>query len=432
MSIHITDKTKCCGCEACVQVCAHKAIIMQEDNEGFRYPVVDPSQCVECGLCEKVCQYNDMPPKHQGKKYAFGGYNNNPEVRFESTSGGAFSAIVEAYCDENYVIFGAKADGLRVYHTYIDDKKDLSAFRKSKYSQSEIGKSYKQVKAFLKEGKKVLFSGTPCQIAGLRNYLSNVNQDRLLTVEVICEGVPSPLYVRKWDNHLRKCYGCGIASIDYRYTGKALFQKGKWDFQQTDIELNKMGGGKLSSSKSGGKWDFEQVRIVLDDMKKTIIKDRWFNPFWSIWLNHLMSRPSCYKCPFTTSDRGADITLGDLWGVHLYCPELYGKNGGSSLVVCNTEKGKAVFKQAEKKMYGHELAFEDALRYQSPMRKCISENPDRDRFMEDLKGEMSFDEINKKWAKKPTLKLLWQKYVWGNRQKIFFWNLKNKLKINKA
>ena len=347
-----------------------------------------------------------MPSKHREEKYVFGGYNNNPEVRFESTSGGAFSAIVEAYCDDNYIIFGAKAEGLKVYHTYIENKQELSTFRKSKYSQSVIGKSYKQVKSFLKEGRKVLFSGTPCQIAGLINYLRNVNQDNLLTVEVICEGVPSPLYVRKWDKHLRSSYGSGITSIDYRYTGKALFQKGKWDFQQTKIDI--------------------------DDVKKTIIKDRWFTPFWSIWLNHLMSRPSCYKCPFTTSDRVADITLGDLWGVHLYCPELYGKNGGSSLVVCNTEKGKIVFKQAQGLLHGHELVFEDALRYQSPMRKCISENPDRDRFMEDLKGEMSFDEINKKWAKKPTLKLLWQKYVWGNRQKIFFWNLKNKLKINKA
>ena len=402
MSIKITDKTLCCGCEACVQVCAHNAITMQEDNEGFRYPVVDTELCVECGLCEKVCQYNDMPPKHTEKKYAFGGYHVNPEVRFESTSGGAFTAIVDAFCDENYVIFGAEARGIDVFHSYIEDKAELTKFRKSKYSQSAIGKSYKQVKAFLKEGKKVLYSGTPCQISGLRCYLRNVNQDNMLTVEVICEGVPSPLYVRKWDKHLKKCYGSGIANIDYRYTGKAFMQKGKWDFQQTDIDL--------------------------EARDKRIIIDRWFNPFWSIWLNHLMSRPSCYKCRFTTAERGADITLGDLWGVHLYCPELYGSNGGASLIVCNTEKGKAVMEKAQKYMFGHELAFEDALRYQSPMRKCISENPDRERFMLDLESEMTYKEINKKWGKRPTLKLLWQKYVWGNRQKVFFWELKNRKK----
>ena len=398
MSIKITDKALCCGCEACVQVCAHNAITMKEDNEGFRYPVVDTEQCVECGLCEKVCQYNDMPPKHAEKKYAFGGYHVNPEVRFESTSGGAFSAIVDAFCDENYIIVGAEARGMDVFHSYIEDKAGLAKFRKSKYTQSVIGKSYKQVKAFLKEGKKVLFSGTPCQIAGLRCYLRNVNQDNLLTVEVICEGVPSPLYVRKWNEHLKEQCGYEIGIIDYRYTGKALLQKGKWDFQQ--------------------------VKIVSNDRKKTYIKDRWFNPFWSIWLNHLMSRPSCYKCRFTTAERGADITLGDLWGVHLYCPELYGSNGGSSLIVCNTAKGKAVMEKAQKSMYGHELAFDDALRYQSPMRKCISENPDKERFMADLQSDMTYKAINKKWAKRPTFKLLWQKYVWGNRQKVFFWNLK--------
>ncbi len=402
MSIQITDKAKCCGCEACVQVCGHNAIKMSEDNEGFRYPVVNTASCIECGLCEKVCQYNEMPPKHKDDKYVFGGYHQDPDVRFESTSGGAFSAIVDAYCDKNYVIFGAEAEGLSVYHSYIFDKKELSKFRKSKYSQSIIGDSYKKVKIFLKEGKKVLYSGTPCQIAGLRCYLKNSNQDNLLTVEVICEGVPSPLYIRKWEKSIRERYGCGINSIDYRYTGKAIFQKGKWDFEQTNIVLSKK--------------------------KNPIIIDRWFNPFWSIWLNHLMSRPSCYKCQFTTSDRVADISLGDLWGVHLYCPELYGKNGGSSLIVCNTTKGKTVVEKAQQSMFGHELAFDDALRYQSPMRKSIAENPDREQFMANLQSDMSYEEINKKWAKKPTLRLLWQKYVWGNRQKVFFWELKNNKK----
>lgn len=182
--------------------------------------------------------------------------------------------------------------------------------------------------------------------------------------------------------------------------------------------------GGVNPWRPSGKWDFEQVNIELEDMKR-IIKDRWFNPFWSIWLNHLMSRPSCYKCRFTTAERGADITLGDLWGVHLYCPELYGSNGGSSLIVCNTEKGKAVFAKAQKKMYGHELAFEDALRYQSPMRKCISENPERDRFLEDLQSDMTYEAINKKWAKPSSLKLLIAKYVWGsNRQKVAWWYFK--------
>ena len=165
------------------------------------------------------------------------------------------------------------------------------------------------------------------------------------------------------------------------------------------------------------------MRIKLVDNKKEIIVDRWFNPFWSIWLQHLMSRPSCYECPFAKSERTADITLGDLWGVHLYCPELYGKNGGASVVFANSDKGKEIVMKAQEKMYGHELDVNDALKYQGPMRRHIDVNPSRSDFMKDLQSDLSFEEINTKWAKKPSLKLLWQKYVWGNRQKIWVWNL---------
>ena len=190
------EKSQCFGCEACVQVCAKSAMAVVEDEDGFRYPVIDSDRCVDCGLCRSVCPYENMPFRYGENKYVFGGYSLDEAVRFESTSGGAFSEIVNAYCDENYVIFGAEARGLEVFHSYITDKAELSRFRKSKYSQSIIGNSYKCAKRFLKEGKKVLFSGTPCQIAGLKSYLGNTNQDKLLTVEVICEGVPSPLYVR--------------------------------------------------------------------------------------------------------------------------------------------------------------------------------------------------------------------------------------------
>ena len=421
MFLDTGTKTECFGCEACQQVCPKQAIEMQEDAEGFRYPIIDDAKCVHCNLCRKVCPYVKMPEKHRENKYAFGGYTKDSKTRFESTSGGAFSAIVEAFCDKDYVIFGAEAKGLLVFHSYITDKSQLGKFRKSKYSQSIIGGNYKKVRKFLAEDKKVLFSGTPCQIAGLYAYLNSVNfheTNKLLTVEVVCEGVPSPLYVRKMDDALEAKYGARIESLDYRYTGKSFFGNGKWDFEAMKTVISRGG--------SSGKWDFQVMRVQLMN-KNVLIKDRWFNPFWSIWLNHLMSRPSCYECPFAEQGRTADITLGDLWGVHLYCPELYGKNGGSSLAVGNTEKGIEVLKAAEDYMYGHELKFEDALKYQSPMRKHIDDNPQRDAFMSDLESDMSYREINKKWSKKPSLKLLWQKYVWGNRQKIFFWNLKRKL-----
>lgn len=391
-------KKMCFGCEACVQICSRQAIVMKEDAEGFRYPVIDRNLCNDCGICKNICPSEDMPSKIHEKKYVFGGYHLEEPVRFDSTSGGAFSAIVEAYCDQNYVIFGAEAKGLEVSHCYIQNKNEIMRLRKSKYMQSRIGRSYMNVKYFLEKGRKVLFSGTPCQIAGLKKYLGDINQSQLLTIEVICEGVPSPLYMRRYEEFLEKKYGSKIKSVDYRSTGKSCLKNGKWDF--------------------------ERMKIVFMEGKHQLEKDRWFNPFWYLWLNHLMSRPACYVCPFAESNRVADISLGDLWGVHLYCPELYGKNGGSSLVVCNTDKGKKVFKKAEKYMYGHELPFSEAVKYQSPLRKTIDMNPNRAPFMEDLISGMSYKELNKKWAKKPSLRLLWEKYIWGNRQKLFLWNLR--------
>ena len=160
--------------------------------------------------------------------------------------------MVEAYCDEDYVIFGAEAKGLLVFHSYITDKQELHKFRKSKYSQSIIGGSYKKAKKFLAEGKKVLFSGTPCQIAGLYAYLNAVNFhsiENLLTVEVVCEGVPSPLYVRKMDDAMEAKYGSRIASLDYRYKGRSLFGHGKWDFQVMKSDISRGGTPGNGTSK---------------------------------------------------------------------------------------------------------------------------------------------------------------------------------------
>lgn len=342
----------------------------------------------------------------EGIEYAFGGFIQDEKIRFNSTSGGAFSAIVDTYCDENYVIFGAEAEGINVLHSYITDKTYLQKFRKSKYSQSEMGSSYKDAKDFLDTGKKVLFSGTPCQIAGLKKYLeiSKTDSFNLLTIEVVCEGVPSPLYIRKYEQSLEKKYGRKIESLDYRYKGESRF--------------------------NCGKWDFEAMKTKLYDNKKEIIVDRWFNPFWKIWIGHLMSRPSCNKCVFARPERTADITLGDLWGVHLFCPELYGNNKGASVIFANTDKGKDIVLKTQKKMFGHELKVEEALNYQSPMKKHIEPNENREDFMKDLMSDMTYEKIIEKWAEKPSFNLLFQKYMWGNRQKIFFWKLtKGKYKI---
>ena len=391
-------KSQCCGCGACAQVCARNAITMKEDDEGFTYPIVDAGLCVDCGQCRNVCQYVVPVGKNSVPQHAYGGHINDADVLNESTSGGAFSAITDVWCDENYVIFGAEADGLIIRHSFITDKSEIGKFRRSKYSQSAIGNSYRECKKFLNDGRKVLFSGTPCQIAGLKLFLKGKNYDNLLTVEVICEGVPSPLFVRALDTKINKEKKTSIKSLDYRY-------------------------------KDTNRWDYEAMRITYSSTDKStsgsIKCDRWFNPFWSIWLSHLMSRPSCYKCLYTTTNRVADISLGDLWGVHIYCPDLYNSNKGTSLIVSNTAKGDdAVKKAMQQNFTGRELDFSQALKYQGPMRKSIAENPKREDFMRDLRT-MDYDSLCKKWAKQPNLKLLISKYIYGtNRQKVWWWKVK--------
>lgn len=408
LSFLLSNKKKeCFGCEACVQICSQKAIFMKEDEEGFLYPYIDKKRCVNCGLCYQVCPHDCISIPKQKERYVFGGYIYDKQILFRSTSGGAFSAIVDVFCDKDYVIFGAESKGLVVWHSYVWNKTEIEKFRKSKYMQSSIGDAYIKIAEFLKSGKKVIFSGTPCQIAGLKAYLKKVNQDKLLTIEVICEGVPSPLYIRKYAKEIEKDKACSIKQIDYRYKGHTFLGNYKWDFEGMEILLydaNNKGCRKIK-------------------------KDRWFNPFWSIWLQHLMSRPSCYECPFAQPNRIADITLGDLWGVHIYCPDLYGKNGGSSLVIGNSNKGKDIVKKAQMRMYGRELDFDEVIKYQSSMRNHISQNRKRTQFMKELQTETSIKRINKKWAEHLSFRLLCQKYLWGNRQKVWLWNIYNYVKL---
>lgn len=383
-------KSECFGCEACAQICTRCAISMIEDEEGFRYPQIDATKCVSCGECYNVCPYGQVPLQKHAWETIFGGYHTDPKVRQASTSGGAFAAIVDSWCTGKYAVFGASAVGLEVHHTYIIEKGELSRLQKSKYSQSIIGRSYADAKTFLAEGKKVLFCGTPCQIAGLESYLTGIDKTNLLTVEMVCEGVPSPLFIRKLDDYMKLRYGSRIRTLDYR-------------------------------NKDKPKWDFLVMKITLEN-GRTMYVDGCFNPFFILWFKKLMSRPSCYGCPFTAQTGIADITLADLWGVQTRNPELYGQDKGTSLVFCNTEKGAQTFALAQNMLYGHRLNPRTILEYQTRLREPVKPEPQRENFMKDLRC-LSYRELCKKWVEPPSLRLLWSKYVWGNRQKVFVWSI---------
>ena len=201
--IDFFNKSYCCGCEACVQCCPKRCISMHEDKEGFLYPKVDKEACIDCGLCEKVCPIiHQAEPTEPLSSYI--AINPNEEIRLHSSSGGIFTLLAEQVIAEGGVVFGARFDeNWDVVHAWTDTIEGLAPFRGSKYVQSRIGNTYKETKDFLQQGRKVLYSGTPCQIAGLKKYLRK-EYDNLLTVDFICHGVPSPGVWRRYLSELRE------------------------------------------------------------------------------------------------------------------------------------------------------------------------------------------------------------------------------------
>ena len=189
--IQILDKSQCCGCTACVSICPKQCITMREDEEGFLYPVVDSSHCIDCNLCKKVCP--ELYPKEMREPlHVYAAKHKNEQVRLASSSGGIFTLLAEKIIDEGGVVFGVRFNNnWDVVHDYTETMEGLAVFRGSKYVQSYMGDCYLKAKSFLEQGRKVMFTGTPCQIAGLKNFLRK-DYDNLLTVDVVCHGVPSP------------------------------------------------------------------------------------------------------------------------------------------------------------------------------------------------------------------------------------------------
>ena len=306
--IDIKDKKLCCGCNACVQRCPKKCISVQEDEEGFLYPLVDLSMCIDCGLCEKVC-----PVLNQGSERnpieLFAAANRDDSIRMQSSSGGIFTALAEQVIQEKGVVFGARFDEKwEVKHDYTETIEGLKAFRGSKYVQSRIGDTFSKAEFFLKAGRKVMFTGTPCQIAGLRLFLRK-EYENLLAVDIICHGVPSPLVWRKYLGEKIQQGGLeSIQSISFRNKNTG------WENYSFQIEYNK------------------------NHLKSFFSEYASQNIFMKGFLADLYLRPSCYACPAKKLKSGSDITLGDFWGIQHIKPELDDDKGVCAFII-NTRKG---------------------------------------------------------------------------------------------
>lgn len=330
--IDVIDKSKCCGCAACVQRCPRQCITMHSDKEGFLYPKVDIVKCTDCGLCEKVCPVLNVSKARLPQK-VYAAKNRDEVVRCQSSSGGVFTILAEKTINAGGVVFGVMFnENWEVVHSYTETIEGLAAFRGSKYVQSIIGNSYKQVEVFLKQGREVLFSGTPCQIAGLKRFLRK-EYDNLLTVECVCHGVPSPLVWHEYLNDIKT----------KNNTDKIL-----------DVKFR---------VKSAG-WKKYSVSLKYSNKQGTCQDDSilyYKNPYMQAFLRDFILRPSCYSCPAKAGRSGADIALADFWGIEKLMPH-FDDDKGCSLVLDYTSrtdyKSRCEYMSAD---YDHAVKYNPAI-----------------------------------------------------------------------
>lgn len=327
--IRIEEKNMCCGCGACFNKCPKNAIEMIEDEKGFKYPKVNEKLCINCGLCNKVCPIlNKNSIINEPKAYAC--YNNNLEVRKKSTSGGIFSLLASNIIRKNGVVFGASFnEKFELYHTYAETMDDISKFRGSKYLQSDIKNSYRKVKEFLDNDRYVLFTGTPCQIEGLINFLGK-KYDKLVLQDIICHGVPSPKIWNIYKEYCEKKAKSKLTDMSFR-------SKVKEGWTKYHINMN---------FKNGESYDIEHNN----------------DSYMKAFLNHLSLRDSCTNCKFKKVNRFSDITLADFWGIDKIKPELK-DHDGISLVIVNSYKGQKIFDEIKKEIFFSEVNLQDAVKF---------------------------------------------------------------------
>lgn len=301
--ITIKEKKKCCGCTACATICPHHALTMKADKNGFLYPIVNKNKCIKCGLCEKVC-----PILHENEEriptYSYAIKNNDDEVRKKSSSGGLFPVIAEKTIEAGGIVYGASFDKQwNVKHVGITKKENLHLLQGSKYVQSNTIGIYNDIKQKLQEGINVLFTGTPCQVAGLNHYLQKQYKN-LTTIDFICHGVPSPKIWKDYLSEVKDLHNLPITNIEFRNKAAG------WKDYQFVINF-------ADSTEDGEK-------------SKGYICHHYDNLYMRLFLDNYILRPSCHSCKFRKGKGGSNFTLGDFWGIQRYNAE-FDDNRGTSL-----------------------------------------------------------------------------------------------------
>lgn len=341
---------KCCGCTACHSACPKHCITMKEDKEGFLYPIVDNSLCIDCQQCVKVCPFHNSYNEEKTVK-VYAAYNITEKIRLQSSSGGIFTLMAEKTIKEGGVVFGARfTKDWQVEIVPTENIEGLAAFRGSKYLQAKVGESFKQAKDYLRQGRKVLFSGTPCQIAGLKHYLRK-DYENLLAVDFVCHGVPSPKVLAKYLSQVTDAGKKAIKDIKFRDKPNG------WKRFNFTLSFNK------------------------EDKSYTMSSFNGENHYMRAFLSDMILRPSCYNCQAKCGRSHSDITIADFWGIDQVIPQM-DDDMGTSLLLVHSAKGKEVMNFEGMKYV--DASYDEALKFNPSIEKCVAPHRNRKDFFKKL------------------------------------------------
>lgn len=358
------EKRDCCGCTACMEACPVGAITMETDEEGFLYPKIDEGKCIRCGKCDRVCAFRPFPEREEpfALPRAFGVKHADLPTRESSRSGGAFVGFSDVILGRGGVVYGASmGPDFVVRHIRAVTAEERDRMKGAKYVQSDIRGIYPQVARDLKDGLDVLFSGTPCQVAGLRVYLreNHVDDAKLCCCDMVCHGVPSPAIWRDY-----------LAMIEQEHGKKVLSA----NFRDKDFG-----------------WEAHCESFRLEGMEKKLA----VNGYTDLFYQHIMLRPSCSSCPFTNVRRPGDLTMADFWGIEKHDPA-FNDNRGVSLVLVNSPLGEAVFEEARQEFDCFEVHVKDCM--QPTLFKPSTPSPRRGQFWQDYQA-LPFDALLRKYTR---------------------------------
>ena len=361
----------CSSCAACANVCARSAISMQLDAEGFYRPVIDAERCVQCGACERACPWNNPVEKPNAADVSpktVAAYAKDESVRLQSSSGGIFTVLAERILDDGGVVVGvAQTAPTRFGHIVVENKADLEKLRGSKYVQADVGLVYREVRGLLKAGRKVLFSGTPCQVAGLYAVLGNAASANLITVDIVCHGTPS---VKVFENYVREMEKTGDSALD------GINFRDKSEGWSGYALLHRFRSGKSVSVHHGR------------------------SKYMRLFLSRICQNTSCDDCHYRKLPRIADITLGDYWGISKYHPEM-NDNKGTSVVLLNTAHGGELFDSVADKVAQCDSKVEFAIAGNPCIVRSSTPHPKRAEFFANL-DKYTLDQLIKKYCPFPS------------------------------